>query len=79
MSGRPVPELGRGGTYPVTPEGASKIALLGSNFGEGSAPFSTPNGIARRVTDGAADVGEVNVVAFRRHSVPFSAPFAVVG
>lgn len=79
MRERPVPELDRGGTYPVTPEGALPSALLGSNFDEGSVPLPTPNGIARRPADVGVVVGEINVVVLSSFSVPFSAPFAVVG
>lgn len=79
MRERPVPGLDRGGTYPVTLGGAFPSALLGSNLDEGSVPLLTPNGSARRAAGVEVVVGDVNVVVLRSFSVPFSAPFAVVG
>lgn len=63
----------------MTLGGAFPSALLGSNFDEGSVPTPTPNEIARRAAGVAVVVGGMNVVVLRSFSVPFSAPFAVVG
>lgn len=63
----------------MTPGGASPFALLGSNFDEGSGPFSTLKDSGRRPAGAAVDAGGANVDAFRSFSVPSFAPFAVAG